>query len=174
MHQKSKSYVVWFLRCRVRQTEFFVILGHFLPFYHPPPHPPPSWSQKSKFWKKTKTKKCLEILSFYTCMWTINEDHMIYSSWNIRCNRQKYLSFWAICCPFSRLNTWDIKILKMKKTSGDIVILHICTINDNHMMYGSWDMECDRQNFSHSRLFFALLPLPFSKSRVPVFKTTGW
>ena len=26
---------------------------------------------------------------------------------------------------------------KMKKTPGDIIILHKCTINDNHMMYGS-------------------------------------
>ena len=24
-----------------------------------------------------------------------------------------------------------------KKTPGDITILHICTINDNHMMYSS-------------------------------------
>ena len=33
-------YDVWFLRYRVRQTEFFAILGHFLPFYHLPPPPP--------------------------------------------------------------------------------------------------------------------------------------
>ena len=26
---------------------------------------------------------------------------------------------------------------KMKKTPGDIIILHKCTINNNHMMYGS-------------------------------------
>ena len=26
---------------------------------------------------------------------------------------------------------------RMKKTPGDIIILHMCTINDNHMMYGS-------------------------------------
>ena len=25
---------------------------------------------------------------------------------------------------------------KMKKTPGDIIILHKCTINDNHMMHG--------------------------------------
>ena len=35
----------------------------------------------------------------------------------------------------------------MKKTPGDIIILHKCTINDNHMMGGSWDMKCDRHNF---------------------------
>ena len=35
----------------------------------------------------------------------------------------------------------------MKKTTGDIIILHMCTINDNHMMSDFWDMEHNRQNF---------------------------
>ena len=68
---------------------------------------------------------------------------MIYGSWNIRCDRQKSLSFWTIFCHFSPLTTQKIKLSKLKKTLGDITILHICTINENHMMYGYWDMECD-------------------------------
>ena len=36
----------------------------------------------------------------------------------------------------------------MKKPPGDIIILHMCTVNINHIMYGSWDMERDRHNFS--------------------------
>ena len=36
-------------------------------------------------------------------------------------------------------------------------ILHMCTINEIHMMYGSWDMECDRQNVIWVH-FLALLP----------------
>ena len=28
-----------------------------------------------------------------------------------------------------------------KKTLGDIIISQMCTLNDNHIMYGSWDME---------------------------------
>ena len=35
----------------------------------------------------------------------------------------------------------------MKKKPGDIIILHMCSINDNHTMYDSWDMEHNRQNF---------------------------
>ena len=35
----------------------------------------------------------------------------------------------------------------MKTTSGDIIILRNCTINEDHMMYSSWDMEYDMQNF---------------------------
>ena len=41
---------------------------------------------------------------------------------------------------------------KMKKLAGDIIILHMCTINNNHLIYGSWDIECIGQNF------FAHLP----------------
>ena len=35
LHHKWQSYDVWFLRYGVQQTEFFVILDHFLPFYPP-------------------------------------------------------------------------------------------------------------------------------------------
>ena len=48
--------------------------------------------------------------------------------------------------PHPFLATQKIIILK-NKTPGDIIILHRCTINDNHMIYGSWDTERDRQNF---------------------------
>ena len=94
-------------------------------------------------------------------MCTINEDHMIYGSWNTRCNRQKFFChFGPFFCPFSPLTTWKIKILKLKKTPGDIIILHICTINDSHMMYGSWDMECNGHNFlSFWTVFFPLTTL---------------
>ena len=47
---------------------------------------------------------------------------------------------------------------KMKKMPGDIIILHKCTINDNHMMYGSSDMKYDGQNFL---LFWAIFS-PFT------------
>ena len=34
---------------------------------------------------------------------------------------------------------------KMKKDSGDIIILQMCTKNYDHMIYGSWGMVCDRR-----------------------------
>ena len=83
---------------------------------------------------------------------------MMYVSWHIECDRQNFLSFWTIFCPFTPLTTRKIKILKnWKKKSGNIIILHMCTTNDNHMMYGSWDMKHDRQNF----LSFWTVFLPF-------------
>ena len=80
VYQKWQSYDAWFLRYGAWQTDFFAILDHFLHFFSP--------------------------------------------------NNPKNQTF-----------------EKMKKTPGDIIILHTCTINENHMMYGSWDMECNRLNF---------------------------
>ena len=53
----------------------------------------------------------------------------------------------------------------MEKMSGDIIILHMRTINDNHMIYASWDMECD-SIFCHLGPFFALLPTPIQKIKI--------
>ena len=36
---------------------------------------------------------------------------------------------------------------KLKNAPGDVIILNTCSINYNHMMYGSKDMECDGQNY---------------------------
>ena len=48
----------------------------------------------------------------------------------------------------------------MKKTPGDIIILHLCTTNDDYMIYGSWDMERDRQNFFVILDYFLLFYRP--------------
>ena len=45
VYQKSQSYDVWFLT--QSETDFFVILGHFLPFHGPPNRP-----ENQKFGKK--------------------------------------------------------------------------------------------------------------------------
>ena len=57
---------------------------------------------------------------------------------------------------------------KRRKPPEDIIILQMCTINDNHIMYGSGDMECNGQNFlSFSTVFYSFTPLkklkPFEK-----------
>ena len=54
-----------------------------------------------------------------------------------------------------------------KKVLRDIINLHMCTINDNHMMYGSWDMEHDRQNFlSFWTVFCPIVPLTTRKIKI--------
>ena len=52
---------------------------------------------------------------------------------------------------------------KMKKTPDDIINLQMCTINYSHMMYGSWDTECNRQKF----LSFWIISLPFYPANNP-------
>ena len=48
------------------------------------------------------------------------------------------MSFWAIFHPLTLLTTQKIKILKkIKTTPGDIINLHLCNTNNDHMMYGS-------------------------------------
>ena len=55
----------------------------------------------------------------------------------------------------------------MKKTPGDITILHMCTINDNYMVYGSWDMEHNEQNFlSFWTIFSTFTPLKTQKIKI--------
>ena len=47
---------------------------------------------------------------------------------------------------------------KMKKAPAKVVILHICTKTHVHMMYASWDMECERQNFDILGHFLPFYP----------------
>ena len=51
---------------------------------------------------------------------------------------------------------WWEAPLALRDLAEAISILHMCTINYNHMMYGSWDME-------RNRYFFVILDhfLPF-------------
>ena len=74
------SYDVWFLEYGPWQTDFFVILGHFFSLY-----------------------------------------------------------------PTNNLKNQNFE--KMIKKPEDTIILPLCTTNDNHMMYGSWDIKCDRNFF---------------------------
>ena len=52
--------------------------------------------------------------------------------------------FFALLLPNKPKNQ---NFKQMKKSSGDVIILHMCSKNHDHMMYASWDMECDRHNF---------------------------
>ena len=65
--------------------------------------------------------------------------------------------------PLPPDNSKNPNFEKMKKLLGDIIIFHMCTINDNDMMHGSWDMEHDGQNF----LSFGLSFLPFYPTNNP-------
>ena len=111
-------------------------MGHFLPFY------PPRSPKNQNFEKMKKIPG--DIIILHMC--TKNYGHMLYCFWDMACDRCNcYFSFWAIFSLFTHLTAQKIKILKKwKKTPGDIIILHMCTKNYDQIMYGSWDMVCDR------------------------------
>ena len=56
----------------------------------------------------------------------------------------------------------------MKKMPGDIIILHKCTKNQDHMLYYSWDMVCDGCNcyFSFWTIFCSFTPLTAPKMKI--------
>ena len=145
MYQKSQLYDVRFLRYGVTQTEFFVILGHFLPF-NPLMDPENQNFEKMKKKKQKQTPKDIILLQ----MCTINDNHMMHGSWNMECNGQRFLSLWTTFCLYPSNNPKKKFLKKMEKLpadTGDIIILHRCNINGNHIMYASQDTEHIRQNF---------------------------
>ena len=104
VYHKWQSYDVWFLRYEVRETEFFVIFGHFLPFY-------PINNPKTQNFQKMK-KAAGDTILLHKC--TKNPDHKLYCSWDMTFNRRNYFSVWVIFCPFTPLPTQKIK-KKIKK-----------------------------------------------------------
>ena len=95
-----------------------------------------------------------------TIMWC-----MVPVIWNV--TDKNFLSFWTIFFHFyppNNLKNQNFK--KQKKTPGDIIVLHMCTINNYHMMYGSWDTKRDGQNFLSFWPFFALLPPTTQKIKI--------
>ena len=98
------------------------------------------------------------IIIWHKC--TKNHDHMLYSSWDMARDRCNFFSFWPIFCPFCPPNSpKNQNLIKKKKTPGDIIILHKCTKNRDHMLYCSWDMVRDRCNLYFS--FWAIF-CPFT------------
>ena len=93
------------LRYEAWQTEFFVILGHFLHFY-------PTNNPKNQNFENLK--KSLDIIIFHKC--TKNYDYMLHCSWDMLCDRwNSNFSFWAIFCPFTSNSPKNKLFLKKEK-----------------------------------------------------------
>ena len=56
--------------------------------------------------------------------------------------------------PFFALLLPNQNFEKMKKTPGDITILHKCTKNHSHMLHCSWDTMREEYNFYVSSRYF--------------------
>ena len=148
-------YDSWDTKCN-RQI-FFSHLGPF--FTVLPPSPSPNNPKNQNFEKMKQNARDIIILHKST----INDNHDIWFLRYINCNRQNFLSYWDIFCPFTPLTAQKVKISeKWKKhiSYEHIIILHKCTKNHDHRLYCSWDMVHDRCNCYFSFwAIFALLPL---------------
>ena len=106
-------------------------MNHFLPFY-------PINNPKNQNFEKMKQKPWRYYL-LYTR--TKNHDHMLYCSWDMVHDRCNCFHFGLFFCPFTPQQPEKSKFWKNEKNPGYIIILYMCTLNDNHMMYGFWDMK---------------------------------
>ena len=76
----------------------------------------------------------------------------------MECDRHNFLPFCTIFLPYYPPYNLKNQNFEKWKKYGDIITLHLRTTNDDHMMYGSWDMAHDRHNFLSLRyvlLFYA-------------------
>ena len=102
-------------------------------------------------------------------MCTKNHNHMMYGSWDTEWDRHNFLPFWAIFCPFTLpLMILEIKILKKWKKCLEILTIYTytCTINEDHMIYGSWNIRCNREFFVILGHFCTLIPWQPRKSKL--------
>ena len=79
-------------------------------------------------------------------LFTTNNDHMMYGSWDMKhdgifCYFGLFLLFYPPNKPE------DQNLENMKKAACDFIILHTRTVNENPIMYGSWNVERGKHNF---------------------------
>ena len=121
-------------------SETHIIFRHFEPFL---PFYPCNNPENQNFEKMKNVSGDIIILQ----MCDKNNSHMMYAFQDKECDRQFFLSFWAIFYQFISLTTWKIKIFKKWKKATAF-----------------WDME--RQT---GRVFFLILDhfLPFYQPHCP-------
>ena len=87
-----------------------------------------------------------------------------------RDGRKCCFSFWAISCPFTSLAAQKVNISKKKKKSpGDIIILHKCTKNHDHMIICYTVLEIWHMTHLivfHFGNFFPFTPLTAQKNKI--------
>ena len=87
---------------------------------------------------------------------------MMYGSWDIKQDRQNFLSFWTVFCPFTPLTTQKIKILKNWKKHLEISSFYTSVPKIMIMSY------TDRCNcyFSFWAIFCPFTPLTAQKIKI--------
>ena len=155
----SKITIIW---CMIPDIWSVTMSCHFGLFFCPFT---PLTTQKIKSLKKWKKKKKKNTWRYYhfTCVYN---NWQSYDVWFLRYGVKRTKCF-VILDHFLHFYTpnnpknWNFEKIKIKP--ADIIILHMCTINGNHMMYGSWYMECDRMSCHFGPFFCPFTPLTTQK-----------
>ena len=63
-------------------------------------------------------------------------------------------------------NIYMLKKTEKRKTTEDIIILHLCTYSLDDMIYSSWYIKCDRLNLVITGHFLPSPPLTTWKTRI--------
>ena len=138
VYKKSQLYDIQFLRYEVRQTECFVIMDRFFWSFYFPYGP-----RKSKF------------------------EFQSYDIWLFRYGVQQtklFITFDRFLPFYPRNNPKNQNFEKLKKAPGDIIILHKCIKNHDHMLSCSLDMA---RNGFNCHFFILGYFLPFYHSNSP-------
>ena len=139
VYQKSQSYDVRFLRYGVKRTEFFVILGYFLPFYHPPPNNPTNQNFEKS------TCRCHHFTQVYQKSGSYHVCFLRYGVWQTEFFI--ILDFFFFLPFYPSNNPENKNFGKIKKTPGNIIIYHKWQSYDVWLMrYGArqtlWVIFC--------------------------------
>ena len=135
----------------MRQTEFFVILGYFLPF-HPTNDP-----ENQNFWKTEKNTGRYYHFTYVYYKWQSSD------VWFLRYGPQRTEFF------VNPKNRNFEKITKKPPKNLIFIILHKCIKNQDHVLHCFWDTSRDRCNIYFS--FWAIFCI-FNPPHPP--KLTTW
>ena len=115
------------------QSETNIFFLSFWAIFCPPhlPPPPPNNMENQNFEKK-KEKSIQRCHHFTQCTKFTIIRCMFPERWSVT----NILSFWAIFCTFTPISTLKMETQKKCKKTGDIILLLMCTIYEDHMMYG--------------------------------------
>ena len=125
---------------------FFALLSHY-------------WPGKLKFGKMLKTSADIILLR----MCTINQGHMIYGSWDIKCKGQSFFChFRPFILPSDPLSNWKSQNFEKIKKCLEILLFYTCVPQMTIMNYGTWytkrNISRQTEFFYHFGQFFAHLP----------------
>ena len=143
--------IVWCMVPELLSAADSCHFGQFFALLSPPT------TQKIKIlekWKKTPG----DIIILHKC--AVNDNNMMYGSSDMRCDRQNFFVILDHFLPFYPPNNLkNQNFEKLKKIPGDIMILHKCTKNHDHMLYCFLDMMPNGFNcyFTFWATFFTLL-----------------